>query len=65
MVMSSGRRPVTALNARQASTNVIAWPLSSQAPRATMILRPSSIVSMRGSNGGVRHRSSGSTGCTS
>ena len=43
----------------------MAWPLSSQAPRATMIFRPPSRVSMRGSNGGVSHRSSGSTGCTS
>jgi hypothetical protein len=63
--MSSGSLPVTALNARHASTKVMAWPLSSQAPRATMIFRPPSSVSMRGSNGGVFHRSSGSTGCTS
>ena len=41
MVMSSGSLPVTALKARQASTKVISWPLSSQAPRPWMILRPS------------------------
>jgi hypothetical protein len=65
MVIGSGSVPVTALNARQASTKVITWPLSSQAPRATMILRPSGSVAIRGANGGVSHRSSGSTGCTS
>ena len=65
VVIASGSEPVTALKARQASIKVIAWPLSSQAPRATMILRPSGKVSMRGSNGGVFHKLSGSTGCTS
>ena len=44
MVIGSGSAPVTALKARQASTKVITWPLSSQAPRATMILRPSGSV---------------------
>ena len=56
---------MTALKARSASTKVITWPLSSQAPRATMILRPSGVVAIRGSNGGVSHSDSGSTGCTS
>ena len=41
VVIGSGSLPVTALKARQASMKVMAWPLSSQAPRATMILRPS------------------------
>jgi hypothetical protein len=63
--MGSGSLPVTALKARQASMKVIACPLSSQAPRATMILRPSGSVSTRGSNGGVFHKFSGSTGWTS
>jgi hypothetical protein len=63
--MSIGSLPVTALKARHASTKVMAWPLSSQAPRATMIFRPPARFSIRGSNGGVFHRSSGSTGCTS
>jgi hypothetical protein len=65
MVIGSGSVPVTVLKARNASTKVITWPLSSQAPRATMILRPSGNVSTRGENGGVVHWSSGSTGCTS
>jgi hypothetical protein len=56
---------VTAANARHASTKVITWPLSSQAPRATMILRPSGSVAMRGANGGASQRLMGSTGCTS
>ena len=47
MVIGSGSAPVTALKARQASTKVITWPLSSQAPRATMILRPSGSVDAR------------------
>ena len=51
--MPSGSAPVTALQARHASTKVMTWPLSSQAPRATMILRPPASVAMRGSNGGV------------
>ena len=34
-----GRPPSSAMNARQASTKVISWPLSSAAPRATMLLR--------------------------
>ena len=63
--MSSGSLPVTALKARSASTKVMNWPLSSQAPRPWMILRPSGSVSIFGSNGGVFHRLSGSTGCTS
>ena len=64
-VMSSGSVPVTAFQARQASMNVITWPLSSQAPRATIASRPSGSIAIRGSKGGVCHRSSGSTGCTS
>ena len=64
MVMGSGSLPVTVLNARHASTNVISWPLSSQAPRPRMTLRPFDMAT-RGSNGGVSHKSSGSTGCTS
>ena len=38
-VTGSGSRPVTAFQARQASTKVISWPLSSEAPRATDHLR--------------------------
>ena len=64
-VMPTGSSPATAIQARQASMKVITWPLSSQAPRALMTLRPSFSVAMRGSNGGVSHRSTGSTGCTS
>ena len=57
MVMSTGSEPVTAFQARQASTKVMTWPLSSQAPRALITLRPSGSVAMRGSKGGVSHRS--------
>ena len=41
IVTSTGSDPVTFFQARQASTKVINCPLSSSAPRATMILRPS------------------------
>jgi hypothetical protein len=44
---------------------VMTWPLSSQAPRAEITLRPSGSVLIFGSKGGVCHRSKGSTGCTS
>ena len=63
--MSIGSSPVTAFQARQASTKVLTWPLSSQAPRALITLRPSGSVAILGSKGGVSHKSSGSTGCTS
>src|SRR4029078_12539383 len=53
IVTGSGSLPVTVLNARQASTNDIIWPLSSQAPRATTHLRPSGVADIFGSNGGV------------
>ena len=36
MVTPIGRSPVSAIVARSASTKVMTWPLSSQAPRATM-----------------------------
>jgi len=65
MVMSTGNEPVTDFQARQASMKVINWPLSSSAPRATMIFRPSAWSAIAGSNGGRCQRSSGSTGCTS
>ncbi len=48
--------PVTSFQARQASTKVINWPLSSEVPRPTMILRPSASVLICGSNGSVCHR---------
>src|SRR3984957_17060489 len=50
------------LKARQASRKVIIWPLSSEAPRAT-ISSPCGPASSLGSNGGFRHRFNGSTGC--
>ncbi len=65
MVMPTGSEPVTAFQARQASTKVMTCPLSSQAPRATIRFDPSGPVAMRGSKGGVSQRSSGSTGWTS
>ncbi len=65
MVTLSGRLPVTSFQARAASTKVISWPLSSQAPRAAITLRSPASVTSRGSNGGVSHRSIGSTGWTS
>ncbi len=60
-----GSLPVTARQARQASTKVITWPLSSEAPRARMQRLPSGRVSSTGSNGSLCHSSSGSTGWTS
>jgi len=57
-------RPPLARNARQASTKVINWPLSSAAPRPTM-RSPFACSSSRGSNGGVFQSSSGSAGWTS
>ena len=56
MVTSTGSEPVTDFQARQASTKVINWPLSSSAPRATMILRPSAWSVTTGSNGGRCHK---------
>ena len=50
--MVIGSEPVSAFQARQASTKVITWPLSSAAPRALMALRPSGSVMRRGSKGG-------------
>ena len=38
-VMRKGRAPFSAIQARQASTKVMSWPLSSDAPRAR-ITRP-------------------------
>jgi len=64
MVMRPGRVPWTVFQARQASTKVISWPLSSDAPRAR-ITRPFGVSSIAGSNGGRVHRCSGSAGCTS
>jgi len=57
-------RPPLRRKARQASIKVINWPLSSQAPRAT-IRCPFGPSAKRGSKGGVVHSSMGSTGCTS
>ena len=65
MVTSTGSEPVTDFQARQASTKVINCPLSSSAPRATMIFRPSAWSVTAGSKGGRCQRLSGSTGCTS
>src|SRR5208337_1878446 len=56
--------PPNFLKARHASRKVVSWPLSSDAPRAT-IRSPRGPASSFGSNGGLRQRSSGSTGCTS
>ncbi len=64
-VTGIGSRPVTAFHARQASTKVMSWPLSSDAPRAWISFEPSSRVSIEGSNGSWCQSSSGSTGCTS
>ena len=50
-VSGIGREPVTAFQARQASTKIMIWPLSSEAPRARIDLVPSARVSMNGSNG--------------
>ena len=44
--MPTGSSPVTAFQARQASTKVSTCPLSSQAPRALITLRPSGRVAM-------------------
>ena len=60
-----GSLPVTVFQARQASTKVISWPLSSAVPRPTIIFEPSSRVTIFGSNGSCSQSSSGSTGCTS
>jgi hypothetical protein len=59
-----GKVPCTSCQARIASSQVMTWPLSSTAPRATM-RGPCSASTMVGSNGGLRQRSSGSTGWTS
>ncbi len=64
-VTPTGNSPWIAFQARQASRKVMTCPLSSQAPRALIARRPSGSVTRRGSKGGVSHRSSGSTGCTS
>ena len=60
-----GSLPATAFQARQASTKVISWPLSSEAPRPRIARVPSGRVSMNGSKGSWSQSSSGSTGCTS
>ena len=44
---------------------VIPWPLSSEAPRATMISPERGSSARRGAKGGVVHSSKGSAGCTS
>ena len=56
----TGRLPCTARNAATVSTAIMVEPFTSEAPRAYS--RPSTSV---GSNGGVRHSSTGSAGCTS
>ncbi len=60
-------KPVVAFQARMASRNVATWPLSSTAPRATTRSPgpPGTAGLTTGSKGGLSHRSSGSTGCTS
>ena len=60
----TGGVPWTSCQARSASSQVITWPLSSTAPRAT-IRGPRSVVTSVGSNGGLSQSASGSTGCTS
>jgi hypothetical protein len=65
METGMGSAPVTAFQARQASTKVITWPLSSELPRARMARVPSGAVAMDGANGSCSHNSSGSTGWTS
>ena len=60
---SHGSPPVS-VKARQASTKVMSWPLSSEAPRAT-ICSPSGVVTRSALKGSVVHRSRGSTGWTS
>ena len=57
-------REPAGFHARQASTKVMSWPLSSDAPRPRMTL-PAGVSSTAGSKGGLVHSSSGSTGCTS
>ena len=63
-VVGQGGPPTASCQARNASSHIITWPLSSTAPRATMRgpLGPSMIA---GSNGGLVQSSSGSGGCTS
>ena len=63
-VMRQGSVPFTSFHARQASTKVINWPLSSDDPRPRITL-PFAVSSICGSNGLLSQRSSGSTGCTS
>ena len=63
-VILQGRVPFTAFQARQASTKVMSWPLSSELPRPRITL-PLGVSSMRGSKGSLVQSSSGSTGCTS
>ena len=65
IVTAQGNSAFIARCARQASTKVITWPLSSEAPRATICFLPAASTAIRGSKGGVSHRSSGSTGWTS
>ena len=60
-----GSSPATCFQARAASRKVISWPLLSWAPRATITLPLALSVAMRGSNGEVFHKSTGSAGCTS
>ena len=59
-----GVSPLTFFHARQASMKVMSCPLSSQAPRPLMTF-PLGVDSSDGSNGSLRQRLIGSTGCTS
>ena len=60
-----GSLPVTFFQARQASTKVISWPLSSAVPRPTRIFAPSGPAMIFGSKGSFSQSSIGSTGWTS
>lgn len=60
----TGSRPCTAFQAASASSQVMSWPLSSTAPRATT-RGPCGPWTMRGSKGGLSHSRKGSGGCTS
>jgi hypothetical protein len=63
--VEEGRKARAAGLLWQASMKVITWPLSSEAPRATMISPERGSSARRGAKGGVVHSSKGSAGCTS
>ncbi len=63
-VTGAGRLPVAAIQARKASSQVMTWPLSSTAPRATT-RRPRGPSTIWGSKGGLVQGASGSAGWTS